>query len=392
MSTRSDRIPLSEPVLGGNARKYLLECLETNFVSSVGPFVQRFEQEFAERLGARYAVACASGTAAIHVALRVLGVDTGDEVLLPTLTFIASANPVLYQHGVPVLIDSEPRSWNMDPDLVVAELVRRDHLGLRQPAAVEVVHILGEPADIEPIADACARYGVPLFEDAAESLGATYTTGKFAGRGVGTIGSMGCFSFNGNKVMTTGGGGMIVTDDAEMARRAKHLTTQARLPGLEYNHDEVGYNYRLTNLAAALGVAQLEQLSSLLEAKRLIAERYDAALSAVPGISTAPGVLGAVSSNWLYTIQVDPAVYGMDWRALHERLLADGIDTRPIWAPLHLMPPLKDAPYIGGQVAEGIFSRALSLPSSANLAPAAQDRVIDGILRYQALTPSKGHV
>lgn len=384
MPTRSDRIALCEPVLGGNAQTYLMECLDTNFVSSVGPFVGRFEQEFAEFVGARYAVACASGTAAIHVALRVLGVDAGDEVFVPTLTFIASANPVLYQQAVPVLIDSEPRSWNMDPALVVAEMERRARLGLRQPAAVEVVHILGQPADIEPIAEACDRFAVPLFEDAAEALGASYTTGKFEGRNVGTIGRLGCFSFNGNKVITTGGGGMIVTDDADLARRAKHLTTQARLPGLEYAHDEVGYNYRLTNLAAALGVAQLEQLTTILASKQQIAQRYDKGLADVPGIRTAPRVSGTAPSNWLYTVQVDPEVFGVDWRGLHERLRAEEIDTRPIWAPLHLMAPMKDAPRIGGEVAERIFSRALSLPSSANLTALAQDRVIDGIARSQA--------
>jgi dTDP-4-amino-4,6-dideoxygalactose transaminase len=226
------RIALSEPHLAGNARTYLEECLKTNFVSSVGPFVDRFEREFAAYVGAKFAVACASGTAAIHVALRLLGVGPGDEVLVPSLTFIASINPITYQGAEPVLVDSEEATWNVDPALVVEELDRRGRSGQKQPKAVEVVHLLGHPADIEAIADACERHGVALVEDAAEALGARYVTGRYEGRQVGTIGKVGCFSFNGNKIITSGAGGMITTDDEALARRAKHLTTQARLPGL----------------------------------------------------------------------------------------------------------------------------------------------------------------
>ena len=258
----SERIPLAEPVLRGNARSYLLECLDTNFVSTIGPFVERFEREFAEHVGSRYAVACASGTAAIHVAMRLLDIGPRDDVIVPTLTFIASANPVLYERANPILVDVERRTWNLDPDLVIEEIERRARLGLRQVRAVEVVHILGRPADIGKLSEVCERQGVALIEDAAESLGAIYVESPHSGRSVGTIGAIGCFSFNGNKVITAGGGGMLVTDDEALARRAKHLTTQARLPGLEYDHDEIGYNYRLTNLAAALGLSQLEEIST----------------------------------------------------------------------------------------------------------------------------------
>ena len=369
-------IPLSEPCLRGRTREYLEECLRSNFVSSVGPFVERFEREFAAYVGSRYAVACATGTAAIHVALRLLGVGPGDEVLVPTLTFVASANPILYEHAIPVLVDCERETWNMDPDLVAEELDRRARQGRRQPKAVEAVHILGHPARLEALADACARHGVAWFEDASEALGARYAEGALAGRHVGTIGRVGCFSFNGNKIITTGGGGMITTDDPVLARRAKHLTTQARLPGPEYRHDEVGYNYRLTNLAAAMGVAQLEQLPEFLAAKRRIAARYDGALGGLAGVTLPPRARWAQPSMWLYSAGFDGAAFGRDWRRLVEDLAAAHIQARPIWSPLHTMPMYRERARLGGQVAEAVFAAGLSLPCSVSLTDAQQDAVV----------------
>jgi dTDP-4-amino-4,6-dideoxygalactose transaminase len=372
-------IPLCEPFIGGNARRYLDECLTTNFVSSVGPFVDRFEREFAAYVGARHAVACASGTAAIHVALRLAGMRDGDEVVVPTLTFIASANPVLYERGRVLLVDAERASWNLDPALIVDELDRRRRRGEPLPRVVEAVHLLGQPAAIEPLVDACERHGIVLVEDASEALGARWTAGRFAGRHVGTVGKLGCFSFNGNKIITTGGGGMITTDDEALARRAKHLTTQARLPGLEYRHDEVGYNYRLSNLAAALGVAQLEQLPDFVRAKGAIADRYDAAFAGVPGLTTPPRVAGCAPSWWLYSVLVDEERFGCSSRALLERLRRAGVHTRPIWSPLHTMPMYRDARRLGGEVAEELFARGLSLPCSVGLREAEQRRVIDAV-------------
>ena len=376
------RIPLSEPHLVGNVRKYVDECLDTNFVSSVGPFVPRFEEAFAAYVGARHAVACASGTAAIHVALRLLGAVDGEEVLVSTLTFIASANPILYERGRPILVDSEAETWNMDVGLVVEELDRRARQGERQPRAVEVVHIYGHPSrPLDALAEACERHGVALLEDASEALGARYTGGRFAGRHVGTIGRLGCFSFNGNKIITTGGGGMITTDDPELARRARHLTTQARIPGIEYRHDEVGYNYRLTNVAAALGLAQLESLPGFLERKKEIAARYDAAWASRPGITPPPRAAWAMPSFWLYSIAVDEAEAGCDRTRLLELLREAGIESRPLWSPLHGMAMYREAPRIGsGRVAETLFARGLSLPSSVGLTPDAQDRVIAAVL------------
>lgn len=373
----SDRIPLSEPNLVGNTLRYLQECIETNFVSSVGPFVERFEREFADSVGTRHAVACASGTAALHVALRLLGVGRGDEVFVSTLTFIASANPVLYEGATPVLVDSEEESWNLDPGLVLEEIGRRAQAGRKQPKAVEAVHILGHPARLEELALACERHGIALLEDAAEALGARYSGGRLAGRHVGTIGKIGCYSFNGNKIITSGGGGMIGTDDEALARRAKHLTTQARVPGVEYVHDEVGYNYRLTNLAAALGVAQLEQLPAFVRRKREIAARYDARLATLGGITLPPRRPWAEPSCWLYSVRIDREQFGCDWREVRRKLADAGIDTRPIWSPLHTMPVYRNAPRLGGAVAERLFSQGLSLPCSTGLTSAQQDRVIE---------------
>ena len=374
--SEDERIGLSEPYLAGNASSYLEECLTTNFVSSVGPFVDRFEQAFAAYVGSRFAVACASGTAALHVALRLAGVEAGDEVLVPTLTFIASANPILYQGGTPVLVDAEPATWNVDPDLVVEELAQRARTGRRQPKAVEVVHLLGHPADIEPVAAACERHGVMLIEDAAEALGARYAGGALHGRHVGTVGKIGCFSFNGNKIITSGAGGMITTDDEALARRAKHLTTQARMPGIEYRHDEVGYNYRLSNLSAALGLSQLEILGEILTRKKEIAARYDRGLGQVPGLALPPRASWASPTFWLYTVDIDPASAGMDRTSAMARLRERRIEARPIWSPIHTMQPYAGAKVIGGRVAEAIFARALSLPSSATLTATQQDRVM----------------
>jgi aminotransferase in exopolysaccharide biosynthesis len=362
--TMSERIALSEPHLAGNEQRYLNECITTNFVSSVGPFVDRFEREFAAYVGAKYAVACASGTAALHVAMRLIGVQPGDEVLVPSLTFVASVNPITYERGTPVLVDSERETWNMDPALVVDYIER----AAKKPKAVEVVHLLGHPAQIEPIVDVCAKYGIALIEDAAEALGARYRGGRFDGKHVGTIGRIGCFSFNGNKIITTGGGGLITTDDAELARRAKHLTTQARLPGPAYRHDEIGYNYRLTNVAAALGVAQLEQLPAFVEKKVKIAARYDAAF---PREMHPPRAPWASSSCWLYSL-----VVGRERDAWMKRLADERIESRPIWTAVHETPMYRDAPRLGGEVAEELAAAALSIPCSVGLTEAQQERVI----------------
>jgi dTDP-4-amino-4,6-dideoxygalactose transaminase len=370
-------IPLAEPFLGGHERAYLEECVRTNFVSSVGPFVERFEREFALSVGSRFAVACASGTAALHVALQVAGVGPGDEVLVPTFTFIASVNAITYLGARPMFVDSERETWNLDPELVEREIAARLRSRRSLPRAIEVVHILGHPARIEPILELCERHGIALIEDAAESLGALYLDGNLGGRQVGTIGRAAAFSFNGNKVITTGGGGMLVTDDQHLAKRAKHLVTQARLPGLAYDHDEIGYNYRLSNLSAAVGVAQLEQLPLFLAAKRRIAARYDDALADVPGVHLPPRTPWANRSSWLYSITLDSPILAA---SLLDHLGQAGVGARPVWPPVHRMAPYVGSAIVGdGSVAESIARSTISLPSSVGLTEQDQDRVIDSI-------------
>jgi dTDP-4-amino-4,6-dideoxygalactose transaminase len=377
------RLPLAEPSLGGNAAAYLAECVESTYVSSIGAFVDRFEREFADSVGSRFAVACNSGTAALHLAFTALGVGPGDDVLVPTLTFVASANPIRYLGATPVLTDSEPATLNVDPAIVVDELERRARAGLRQPGAIEVVHLVGHPADMVPILEVAARFGVPVIEDASEALGAAWQTGSLAGRQVGSVGLMGCFSFNGNKLITTGGGGMVTTDDESLARRVRHLSTQARLPGRVYDHDVVGFNYRLSNLAAALGVAQLEQLGELLAARRENARAYDAAIVDLPGIEPAARAPWAEPSFWLYTARLSIPDAAERDRIL-DALGTAGIDARPIWSPLHRTHLYADAPRLGGAVADRIFDAAISLPSSSTLRPADRERVLDGLA--EALT------
>jgi len=377
-------IPMCEPVFAGNEAAYLDEALRSGFVSSVGPFVGRFESAFARAVGASHAVACASGTAAIHLALRALGVRAGDVVVCSDFTFIATANPVTYQGADPMFVDSEARSWNMAPALLaeaVDDLAREG----RRPAAVIVAHVLGQPADLGPILDVCTRQGIPLIEDAAEALGATFTSDyphrACRGRQVGTIGTVGCFSFNGNKVITSGGGGMVTTEDGALAKRIKHLSTQAKLPGVAYVHDDVGYNYRLTNLAAALGVAQLEQLPGFLERKRAIAARYRTACEEL-GLTYHPVLPGTEPSCWLASVLV-----GTERDAVAAALAEEGIMTRPLWRPVSRQRPYAGSRRWGGAFADRLAADGLSLPCSASLNAAGQERVIaalDGALKRVA--------
>lgn len=376
-------VPLSVPEIRGNEWAYVKECLDTGWVSSAGAFVERFEREMARVSGADHAVATASGTAALHVALAVAGVRPDDEVLVSALTFIAPANAIRYLGAWPVFIDAEPAHWQMDGrrvrDFLADGCVRRDgalrnrETG-RRIAAILPVHILGHPVDLDPILDLAREHGLPVVEDATESLGATCR-----GRPVGQLGDVACYSFNGNKLITTGGGGMLVTRHEAWARRARYLTTQAKDDAIEYVHHEVGYNYRLTNLQAAMGVAQLEGLADFLAAKRRIAERYTAALRDVPGLAPMREAEWARSAWWMYTIGVDEAVFGRDSRALMRALDARGIQTRPLWQPLHRSPAHAGSPVASCPVADELNRVALSLPCSVGLPAADQERVIEAL-------------
>ena len=366
-------IPLCAPHLEGREWDYVRDCLDSNWVSSVGPYVTRFEKAMAQRLGVRGAVATVNGTAALHVALLACGVAPDDEVLVPTLTFIAPANAVRYCGAWPVFIDVDPHTWQMDVALV--ERFLRDNCKAddgrlvnrrsgRRVAALLPVHLLGHPVDMDPLVALAKSYGLKVVEDATESLGSLYK-----GRPAGTQGDVSCLSFNGNKLITTGGGGMIVTNDQALVDRTYYLTTQAKDDPLEYVHNEIGYNYRLTNLQAALGCAQLERVDGYIEKKRAIAARYREAFPNVPSQSEAPW---ARATFWLYTVLIDK----VDRREALRRLELQGIQTRPLWQPMHQSPAQRGAEVIGGAVAESIHRRALSLPSSVGLSESDQQRVV----------------
>lgn len=380
------KIPLCEPEIRGNEWQYVKDCLDSTWVSSVGAYVDRFESMMAARLGPSFqAVATVNGTAALHVALLVAGVEPDDEVLVSTLSFIAPANAIRYTGAWPVFIDAEPRFWQMDSQQVAEFLehgcetvdgVLRNRQSGRRVKAILPVHILGHAVDLTPLLEIARRFGLMVIEDATEGLG-----GFHQDRPLGGIGDIGCFSFNGNKMITTGGGGMLVTANPEWAEKARYLTTQAKDDPLEYIHGEIGYNYRLTNLQAAMGCAQVELLDSYLAAKKAIAERYGKELSNIPGITPMPEVPYGQSAWWLYTVLIDADRYGMNRRQLMDGLAKAGIQTRPLWQPLHLSPAHSQALRIGGMVAEKLNATALSLPCSVGLSTTDQGRVIETLIR-----------
>ena len=376
-------IPLSVPEIRGNEWNYVRECLDTGWVSSVGRFVERFEGAVAKAVGAQHAVATVNGTAALHVALLLAGVEPNDEVLVSTLTFIAPVNAIRYVGAWPVFIDSRESDWQMDPECVAAFLrqeCERKGQGLfnrksgRRVSAILPVHILGHLVDMDPVRELARQFRIPVIEDATEALGAWYR-----GHAAGRIGQVGCFSFNGNKLITTGGGGMIVTDNDEWAAQARYLTTQAKDDPVEYVHGAVGYNYRLTNVQAALGVAQMEQLDDYIEAKRRIAGTYDEALAGVSGIAPLKEPAGSFSTFWMYTVRVDASRFGLGSRQLLSWLEAKGIQTRPLWQPIHLSIPHRSDPPADCPVAEALHREALSLPCSVGLSAADQQTVIEEI-------------
>jgi perosamine synthetase len=377
-------IPLCAPEIGGNEWAYVKECLDTGWVSSVGAFVERFERVIADTVGAKHAVATMNGTSALHIALLLAGVRPDDEVLVSSLTFIAPANAIRYLGAWPVFVDAEPRYWQMDPGLVLDFLAqgctRREgelvNLATgRRVGGILAVDALGHPVDLDPLLEAARTYRIPLVEDATESLGASYR-----GKPVGHLAEVACFSFNGNKLITTGGGGMLVTNNEAWARRAKYLTTQAKDDPIEFIHGDVGYNYRLTNVQAAIGVAQMERLVAHVAAKRRIAERYADAFADVPGITPMQEAPWASSVFWMYTMLVDEGRFGLGSRELIRILGQRGIQSRPLWQPLHQSAPHRGSPTLGGSVAERLNRTAVSLPCSVGLSTEAQDSVIRCVL------------
>mgnify|MGYP002777014529 CR=1 FL=1 len=366
-------ILLSVPHMGGEELDFVKEAFDTNWIAPVGPHVEAFEQEFCEVVGVNHAAAVTSGTAALHLALKLIGVGSGDEVFCSTLTFVASANPIVYLGGKPVFIDSDRASWNMNPELLREALDKRARLG-KLPKAVVVVHLYGQSADLDPILEACNRYEVPLIEDAAESLGATYKE-----RSPGSFGKIGIFSFNGNKIITTSGGGMLVADDPKIVIKAKFLATQARDPAPYYQHSEIGYNYRLSNVLAGIGRGQLRVLKQRVKARRRNFEFYRQALNDLPGISFMPEAAYGHATRWLSCITVNPAIFGADREQVRKALAGQYIEARPVWKPLHLQPAFAECETIGGEVAEDLFHCGLCLPSSSSLTNEDLERVVEAI-------------
>ena len=366
------RLYLSPPDMAGTERERLLAAFDSNWITTTGADVLGFESDVAEFCGAEAAVALSSGTAALHLALLLLGVEATDEVWVSDLTFVAPVNAIRYVGAGVRLIDSEPDTWNMDAELLEAALERAAAAD-RLPAAVVVVDIYGQCAQLDRIVELCDRFGVPLVEDAAEALGATWR-----GRHAGTWGRFGAFSFNGNKIITTGGGGMLVGDRDSM-ERARYLAQQARRPALHYEHTEVGFNYRLPNLSAAIGRGQLVDLPTKIERRHEINDRYRDALSTLAGISFMPWDGRGRPNGWLTVIELDPAVVDVAPVALCEVLDRADIEARPAWKPMHLQPLFEGVPCEGGEVSARLYERGVCLPSGSGLTVADVDRVVDAI-------------
>jgi pyridoxal phosphate-dependent aminotransferase EpsN len=371
------RILLSVPHMGGREQAYVRGAFSSNWLSSAGPNIVAFEQQFEHRLGVS-AVAVSSGTAAIHLGLRALGVQPGDTVFCSNLTFVASVNPVRYLGAQPVLIDSDTFTWNMDPFLLARAL--RDAAGRNAlPRAVIVVHIFGQCADMDPIREACARYEVAILEDAAEALGAEYR-----GKPAGTLGDAGIFSFNGNKIITTTGGGMFTCRDRRLSDKVRLWANQARDPGVAYEHSEVGYNYRMSNVLAGIGRGQLEVLDLRVEQRRAIASRYRARFADVSGISPMPEADYGFATRWLSCFMIDEDEFGCSRDQLIAHLDASQVESRPVWKPMHLQPLYSSSPCWGGEVGESLFRRGICLPSSSSLTLQEQEYVVGAVLKARA--------
>lgn len=369
------RIFLSTPHLGQEEFELLRQAFADNWIA-LGPDEEAFEHEFEARIGSPHAVAASSGTAALHLAMRILGLQRDDEVFCSTFSYIASANPIAYEGARPVFIDSEQQSWNMDPARLAEALAKRAKKK-RLPRAVILVHVYGQSADIAPIAAACAEYDVPLIENAAEALGAVYHGGvEGRAQSPGTVGRMGIFSFNGNKIITTAGGGMLISADETVIRRAKYLAALARDPAPHHQHSEVGFNYRMSNVQACIGRGQLRVLTERVNARRANFDYYSRCLGGLPGISFMPEAPWNRATRWLTCIRVNAVGFGMDRETLRRSLAAENIEARPVWKPLHQQPAFDGCEVFGGAVAEGIFAEGLCLPSGSHLTQGERDRVV----------------
>lgn len=378
------RILLSSPHMSGKEYQYINEAFESNWIAPLGPNVDAFEKEIACYVGANEAVAVSSGTAAIHLALSLLDVTKGDTVFCSSLTFIASANPIIYQGAEPVFIDSEPETWNMSPPALERAFQDAAQEG-KLPKAVIVVNLYGQSAKMDEILSICNHYHVPIIEDAAESLGSTYKD-----RASGTFGKYGVYSFNGNKIITTSGGGMLVANDAEALKKARFLATQARDPAPHYQHSQIGFNYRMSNVLAGIGRAQLEVLEERVEARRSIFEKYKEELDQFDGLTFMPELADTRSNHWLTALTVNDVEAGVSAKELIQGLIEENIEARPVWKPLHLQPIFDGLKYYSHQaeisISEQLFETGICLPSGTNMTEEEQIRVIDCIKNTMALS------
>jgi dTDP-4-amino-4,6-dideoxygalactose transaminase len=377
--SKNNRIYLSLAHMSGNEQKYIQEAFDTNWVVPLGPNVDGFEKDLKQYLDQeRFVVALSAGTAALHLGLIQLGVKAGDEVICQSFTFSASANPILYQHATPVFVDSEPQTWNMDPDLLEEAIEDRYKKTGRYPKAIIPVHLYGMPANMERITAIANKYGIPVLEDAAEALGAEYK-----GQKCGTFGDFGVLSFNGNKMITTSGGGALVCRTAEQAAKTKFYATQARDQAPHYQHSQIGYNYRMSNICAGIGRGQMTVLQKHVERRRAIQKMYSRALTGYKGIRLLENPSPDYNSNhWLTCILVDPALAGFSREDLRLKMEAENIETRPLWKPMHMQPVFADAPFYGNGTSEKLFEQGLCLPSGSILSDEDIRRVIDVIRNH----------
>jgi len=368
------RIYLSPPHMSGQEFEFLKDAFDSNWIAPLGPHVDAFEQEMAEYLEVKYAAALSSGTAALHLGLILVGVKEGDVVLCPSLTFSASANVILYLNATPVFLDAHPESWTLNPEALEIAIKKF------QPKALIAVDLYGQSADYDIILEICESYNVVVIEDAAEALGSEYKEKK-----CGTFGRMGVLSFNGNKIITTSGGGMLVSNDKDLINKAIFLSTQAREPGIHYEHKELGYNYRMSNLLAAVGRGQLQVLDERVQTKRKVFQWYFDALADVDGIEFMPEARYGKPNRWLTTFTVDPQKTGVNRTQIITALEKENVEARPIWKPMHLQPLYKDCVYITADeedVSANLFKNGLCLPSGSNLSETDQDRIIDIIINF----------
>jgi len=378
-------IPLSVPLIQGNEWKYIKECLDTGWVSSAGKYVELFEKKVCEYNGSKYAVACVNGTAALQVSLRLAGVKAGDEVIVPTLTFIATVNAVKYLAAEPVFMDADDY-YNINVAKIAGFLKDEtrfkngytiNKLTGRRIAAVIPVHVFGNASDLDPLVEICREQNIKVVEDATESLGTQYTKGRFAKKHCGTVGSLGCLSFNGNKIITSGGGGMILTDNSEIAEKARYLINQAKDEDAQYIHNEIGYNFRLSNIQAAMGVAQLEQLPKFLRTKKDTYSMYREKVNAIPGLQIADVPGYADNNHWMIAMQIDKDIYGKSREELMAHLSQRGIEIRPVWQLSHMQAPYRNCQHYKIARAFELLEKTLNTPCSANITKDQIDKVIE---------------